>query len=61
MDERFHKVEDELHSLEKNETCSLVKVPTKNKALNNKWVSRVKEEIDESKRIRGSTTMKYPL
>ncbi|GJZ14253.1 retrovirus-related pol polyprotein from transposon TNT 1-94 [Tanacetum coccineum] len=45
-------VEKELSSLNKNHTWSLVKLPAGKKALQNKWVFRVKDEIDGKKRYK---------
>jgi ATP-binding cassette subfamily B (MDR/TAP) protein 1 len=45
-------MKEELRSLDKNSTWSLVKLPAKKKALQNKWVFRVKDEVDGSKRYK---------
>ncbi|KAI3767934.1 hypothetical protein L2E82_18363 [Cichorium intybus] len=51
-------MEDELSSLDKNQTWSLVKLPAGKKALQNKWVFRVKDEIDGSKRYKARLVVK---
>ncbi|KAI3764834.1 hypothetical protein L2E82_14851 [Cichorium intybus] len=51
-------MEDELSSLDKNHTWSLVKLPAGKKALQNKWVFRVKDEIDGSKRYKARLVVK---
>ena len=42
-------MEEEINSLLKNKTWELVNLPTGRKALQNKWVSRIKHEGDEKK------------
>ncbi|PKU75018.1 Retrovirus-related Pol polyprotein from transposon TNT 1-94 [Dendrobium catenatum] len=42
-------MEDEMHSLELNQTWELTKLPSGKKALQNKWVYRLKEESNGSK------------
>jgi ATP-binding cassette subfamily B (MDR/TAP) protein 1 len=49
---------EEIMSLEKNETWSLTKLPAGKKALQNKWVFRVKEEHDGSKRYKARLVVK---
>ncbi|GJX61084.1 retrovirus-related pol polyprotein from transposon TNT 1-94, partial [Tanacetum coccineum] len=44
-------INEEISSLEKNQTWSLVRLPAKKKALQSKWVFRVKEEKDGRKRL----------
>ena len=51
-------IEDELSSLDKNHTWSLVKLPAGKKALQNKWVFRVKDEIDGKKRYKARLVVK---
>ncbi|CAH9124278.1 unnamed protein product [Cuscuta epithymum] len=51
-------MEDELDSLEKNQTWSLVKLPPGKKALENKWVFRIKDEADGSKRYKARLVVK---
>nr|GEW14602.1 retrovirus-related Pol polyprotein from transposon TNT 1-94 [Tanacetum cinerariifolium] len=43
-------MKDEMKSLEKNKTWLLTKLPSGKKALQNKWVFRVKDEHDDTKR-----------
>jgi hypothetical protein len=43
-------MKDEMKSLISNKTWELAKLPVRKKALHNKWVYRVKEEHDGSKR-----------
>ncbi|KAL8106789.1 hypothetical protein AgCh_023527 [Apium graveolens] len=47
-------MDEEMSSLEKNETWSLTELPAGKKALHNKWVFRIKEEHDGSKRYKAS-------
>ena len=51
-------MEDELNSLDKNKTWSLVKLPNRKKELQNKWVFKVKDEIDGSKRYKATLVVK---
>ncbi|GJX74159.1 retrovirus-related pol polyprotein from transposon TNT 1-94 [Tanacetum coccineum] len=44
-------INEEMVSLEKNKTWSLVRLPAAKKALQSKWVFRVKEEQDDRKRL----------
>ncbi|GJY15991.1 putative reverse transcriptase domain-containing protein [Tanacetum coccineum] len=44
-------INEEMVSLEKNKTWSLVRLPAAKKALQSKWVFRVKEEQDGRKRL----------
>ena len=39
-------MKEEMESLLKNQTWSLVELPQGKKALTNKWVYRIKEEVD---------------
>nr|GEU44352.1 retrovirus-related Pol polyprotein from transposon TNT 1-94 [Tanacetum cinerariifolium] len=45
-------INEEISSLEKNQTWSLIRLPAGKKALQSKWVFRVKEEHDGNKRLR---------
>lgn len=47
-----------MSSLEKNETWSLTELPAGKKALQNKWVFRIKEEHDGSKRYKARLVVK---
>lgn len=51
-------MEEEMNSLEKNETWSLTELPAGKKALQNKWVFRIKEEPDGSKRYKARLVVK---
>lgn len=51
-------LEEELSLLGKNHTWSLVKLPTRKKKLQNKWVFRVKDEIDGTKRYKARFVIK---
>ncbi|CAH9127437.1 unnamed protein product, partial [Cuscuta epithymum] len=51
-------MKDELDSLDKNQTWSLVKLPPGKKALENKWVFRIKDEADGSKRYKARLVVK---
>lgn len=51
-------MEEEFSSLDKNQTWSLVKLPTGKKALQNKWVFRINDEIDGSKRYKAVVVVK---
>nr|GEW42846.1 retrovirus-related Pol polyprotein from transposon TNT 1-94 [Tanacetum cinerariifolium] len=48
---RASAINEEISSLEKNQTRSLVKLPAGKKALQNKWVFRVEEKQDGNKRL----------
>ena len=45
-------MKDEMNSLYKNDTWVLTELPHGKKALHNKWVYRVKEEHDGSRRYK---------
>ena len=47
-----------MSSPEKNETWSLTELPVGKKALQNKWVFRIKEEHDGSKRYKARLVVK---
>ncbi|KAL8104982.1 hypothetical protein AgCh_028950 [Apium graveolens] len=51
-------MDEEMSSLEKNETWSLTELPAGKKALHNKWVFRIKEEHDGSKRYKARLVVK---
>ena len=51
-------MEEELRSLDKNDTWSLVKLPAKKRILQKKWVFRVKDEVDGSKRYKARLVVK---
>ena len=51
-------MEEEMNSLDKNKTWFLVKLPNGKKALQNKWVFRVNDEIDGSKRYKARLVVK---
>ena len=51
-------MEEEMNSLQKNETWSLTELPAGKKALQNKWVFRIKEEHDGSKRYKARLVAK---
>ena len=51
-------MKDEMKSLEKNKTWHLTKLPTGKKALQNKWVFRVKDEHDGTKRYKARLVVK---
>ena len=51
-------MEDEIKSLQKNKTWSLTKLPEGKKVLQNKWVYRLKEEPDGSKRYKARLVVK---
>ncbi|KAJ0496011.1 putative RNA-directed DNA polymerase [Helianthus annuus] len=51
-------MKDEMSSLDKNKTWVLVKLPPDKRALQNKWVFRVKEEHDGSKRYKARLVVK---
>ncbi|KAJ0726248.1 putative RNA-directed DNA polymerase [Helianthus annuus] len=53
-----HAMKDEMSSLDKNKTWVLVKLPPDKRALQNKWVFRVKEEHDGSKRYKARLVVK---
>ncbi|CAM8994139.1 unnamed protein product [Rhodiola kirilowii] len=45
-------MDNEMKSLLANETWELVALPRGKKALHNKWVYRIKEEVNGSKRYK---------
>ncbi|GKB47171.1 retrovirus-related pol polyprotein from transposon TNT 1-94, partial [Tanacetum coccineum] len=51
-------INEEMVSLEKNQTWSLVRLPAGKKALQSKWVFRVKEEQDGKKRYKARLVVK---
>jgi hypothetical protein len=51
-------MKDEMNSLMTNQTWELTVLPQKKKALHNKWVYRVKEEHDGSKRYKARLVVK---
>jgi hypothetical protein len=51
-------MKDEMKSLEKNKTWLLTKLPSGKKALQNKWVFRVKDEHDGTKRYKARLVVK---
>nr|GEU98644.1 retrovirus-related Pol polyprotein from transposon TNT 1-94 [Tanacetum cinerariifolium] len=51
-------INEEMVSLEKNQTWSLVRLPAGKKALQSKWVFRVKEEQDDKKRYKARLVVK---
>ncbi|PNX56913.1 retrovirus-related Pol polyprotein from transposon TNT 1-94, partial [Trifolium pratense] len=51
-------MKDEMTSLEKNGTWSLTKLPKEKKALHNRWVYRLKEESDGSRRYKARLVVK---
>jgi ATP-binding cassette subfamily B (MDR/TAP) protein 1 len=51
-------MKDEMSSLLKNKTWELTTLPEGKKALQNKWVYRVKTEHDESKRFKARLVVK---
>ncbi|KAJ9551831.1 hypothetical protein OSB04_015876 [Centaurea solstitialis] len=53
-----HAMKEEMGSLNKNKTWELTKLPRDKKALQNKWVFRIKEEHDGSKRYKARLVVK---
>ncbi|GJW01707.1 retrovirus-related pol polyprotein from transposon TNT 1-94 [Tanacetum coccineum] len=51
-------INEEMVSLEKNQTWSLIRLPVGKKALQSKWVFRVKEEQDHMKRYKARLVVK---
>ena len=51
-------MKDEMNSLLKNKTWELTTLPEGKKALQNKWVYRVKTEHDGSKRFKARLVVK---
>jgi len=50
-------IDDEIESLMKNQTCDLIKLP-ENRALHNKWIYRLKEEHDGTKKYKAMMVVK---
>jgi ATP-binding cassette subfamily B (MDR/TAP) protein 1 len=53
-----HAMDDEMDSLSSNQTWELVELPEGKRALHNKWVYRIKEESDGSKRFKARLVVK---
>ena len=51
-------MKEEMDSLIKNQTWDLVKLPTRKRALKNKWVYRLKEEDEGKKRYKARLVVK---
>ena len=51
-------MDDEMRSLEKNDTWVLTKLPAGNRALLNKWVFRIKTEPDGKRRFKARLVVK---
>ena len=51
-------MDEEMDSLVRNQTWDLVKLPTKKRALQNKWVYRLKEEDGGKKRYKAILVVK---
>ena len=51
-------IEDEIKSFQKNKTWSLTKLPEGKKVLQNRWVYRLKEELDGNKRYKARLVVK---
>ena len=51
-------MKDEMESLASNQTWELAELPEGKKALHNKWVYRIKEEHDGSKRYKARLVVK---
>nr|KYP47024.1 Retrovirus-related Pol polyprotein from transposon TNT 1-94 [Cajanus cajan] len=51
-------MQEEMNSLEMNKTWCLIDLPIGNRALQNKWVFRVKEEHDVNKRHKARLVVK---
>lgn len=51
-------MKEEMNSLQKNKTWILTELPKGKKALQNKWVYRVKEEHDGKKRYKARLVVK---
>lgn len=49
---------EEMESLLQNKTWNLVELPTGKRELHNKWVYRIKEEVDGSKRYKDRLVVK---
>ena len=51
-------MDDEMRSLENNDTWVLTKLPTGKRALLNKWVFRIKTELDGQRRFKARLLVK---
>ena len=51
-------MDEEINSLMENQTWELAKLPKNKKALQNKWVYRLKEEADGKKRFKARFVVK---
>ena len=51
-------MKDEMDSLLRNQTWELIELPVGKKALHNKWVYRIKNEHDGSKRYKARLVVK---
>ncbi|GKE86311.1 putative RNA-directed DNA polymerase, partial [Tanacetum coccineum] len=51
-------INEEMVSLEKNQTCSLVRLPARKKALQRLWIFKVKEEQNGKKRYKARLVVK---
>ena len=51
-------MKDEMTSLQKNKTWSLIKLPDGKKVLQNKWVYRLREEFDGRRRYKARLVVK---
>jgi len=51
-------MKDEMRSLQKNKTWSLTKLPEGKKALQNRWVYKLKEEYDGTRRYKATLVVK---
>ena len=49
---------DEIESLTKNKTWDLMKLPKGKKALHNRWIYRIKDEADGSRRYKARLVVK---
>ena len=62
QDENSNKLElimnDEIDSLLRNQTWELIELPVRKKALRNKWVYKIKNEHDGSKRYKARLVVK---
>ena len=62
QDENSNKWElimnDEIDSLLRNQTWELIELPVRKKALRNKWVYKIKNEHDGSKRYKAKLVVK---
>ena len=53
-----HAMDDEMRSLEKNDTWVLTELPAGKRALLNKWVFRIKTEPDSKRRFKARLVVK---